>query len=448
MSTSITMAPSKGRLSAVIAAAALSFAIALGFAIPTQASAAEDSAALATGSAQSTAQLTAQADASMLDPDWVDLWAGCDEIIMLNEFLADTDGAIVTSVTSSDTSVLKVTKLDSEKTIWSYRVHPLKVGTAKLSITLSQNGVTKNLSETYTVKTMPKVMASLTLNGESLPVPSANNPITEYECFGFKGTSAKINVKPASGWEITHMSAYRSKLGSSGESFEVTNGTAFTIPTGKQGYADISIVLYNSTSAQNFSFRLGVYRTMPIQLVSKPTYYIGYPKTCAPQYKMTYNSSYITVISVKSSKPGVIAAKSNKEFHKIKLRAKKPGKSKITIKYKYKGRTFTASAKSTVAKDYPVKSALINGKSIKLKKNSFSYVPKTYTKNKAKIKIKAAKGWKVKSLKRYSGFISTKGTKVKNGKAVKTPEGQYTYVLATLKKGKRTFTYGWYFNRI
>ena len=432
----------KGRLWALVAAA-VSLAVALGFATPTQASAAEGGTVLAAGSAQ----VTTQEDVTMVNPDWVTLWAGDQERSTVSRFLMYTDSDLeVTNVQSSNSAVLKVSKLDSQKKTWSYEVSPLKVGKAKLSVTLTQNGASKTISETYVVKAYPNPITSITFNGESLTVPTAKAPFSTGYYFGFKGTSATLNMKVASGWEITYMSVYTHNQGASGKSVDITNGKAFDIPKGSQG--SVNVNLYNSASSENVSYYLNVYRDMPLTLVAKPTYYIGYPKVSGLQIKSLYgNFDDIKVVSVKSSNSSVITVKKNKLFSKVKVQAKKAGKSKITVKYTYKGKTYTATAQCTASKDYPVKSVSVNGKSLNLKKNCGGYWPKAYKKNTAKIKITAAKGWKVKSIRSYAGYSDPKGKKVKNGASIKTPKGQATSVVATLKKGKTTYTYHWYFDR-
>ena len=443
MGGSSTMASGKGKLWAALAAVALSLVVALGFAAPTQASAADGSAGLAAGSVQ----VTTQDDVEMMNPDWVSLWVNSKETSTVGMFLMNvSNDTKVTKVVTSDSSVLKVTKLDSDNKAWSYEVLPLKVGKATLSVTVSQGGVTKILSETYAVKLHPNAFTSITFNGKSLTVPTSKAPITASRIFEFKGTKAKVDVKAASGWTVSSISGHMYKNGTSGTSIGLTNGKEFTIPKGQQCH--IFIDLYNATTYEYVSYDVDVYRDQPLTMDAKTTYYIGYPKVSMPHFKIIYGGvNDITVLSVKSSAPAIIKAKKNKRFNKVQLRAMKPGKSKITIKYQFEGKTYTTSAMSTASKDFPVKAAFANGKSLSLKKYCSAYYPKTYKKNTAKVKITPAKGWKVKSLVCYSGYSDIKGKKVKNGATVKTPQGQATTVVATLKKGKSTYEYRWYFDR-
>ena len=433
----------KKRMLAAIVTLAFALAVALGPAMPMQASAVEDKTGLTAGNAQ----VSIQDDVTMLNPTLVDLWAGDQDIMNLNWFLASVDdNTQIINAVSSNPSILKVKKLDSNKSMWSYQVYPLKVGDAKLTITIVQSGKKKTLSETYTVKTFKSPFTSITLNGKSLSLPTSKAPFTTDYHFGFKGTSAKINVKTASGWTISSMSANLYSLSSAAsKNIEITNGKAFTIPKGHE--CTIGINFFNSASQTSIYYNVYVNRDMPLVLSTNPTYYIGYPKLIMPLISSTFNPYYITILSVTSSKPDVIKAKSNKLYSKITLQAKKPGKSKIAIKYKYRDKTFTASAVSAVSNDYPLKSVKVNGKPLNLKKDSRGYSKFDYKKSTAKTKVAAAKGWKVKSVKYYYGFNDTKAKKIKNGKSVKTPKGQTTSVIATLKKGKKTFTYRFFFSR-
>lgn len=431
---------------AAIVAAALSLVVALGFAMPTQASAAQENAGLAAGSAQ----LTAQEDITLTNPDWMDLWAGDTSYKNLSWFLNGTyrSNLKVTKVASSNSAALKVNQVDKNQQVSSYEICPVKAGKSTLTVTLVQNGTTKVLSETYTVKTFTNGIASITFNGESLEKPTSAAAITSTSRFNFKGTSGTINVKAANGWSLMSIYGHFFNPNSAmSSSLEITNNKAFTIPKGCQ--ASISIGLYNSTSGDSFTYSLNVYREPPLQL-AKATYFVGYPKVSTVRYSvLNGEASKIEIVSVKSSKPGVLKATKSNDLFNIKLQAKKAGKSKLTIKYNYEGKTYTTSAQCTVSKQYPLKSVSVNGKKVNLKKNCLSYFPSKYKKGKAKVKVTAAKGWKVKSLQYCNDLISSsaKTKKIKNGASVKTENGKISEVIVTLKKGKQTFTYRLYFDR-
>lgn len=442
MGNAYIMTSKKVKLWALVATV-LALVVAL-VSMPAKASAAEDAAGLAAGSAQ----VTTQEDIAMMDPEWVDLWAYEPEGYDVARFLTSGDESLeITKVTTSDSAVLKVETVDSEKNFWSYRVYPRKAGSATLAVTYSQNGASKTISAKYTVKTFPNAIKSLKFNGESMAVPTSQNPSGSHGCFGFKGTSGKVQVELAAGWSIGSFSGYfYDKNSNSLGNLEITNGKAFTIPA-KASYGFVNLDIY-STNGDNFYYSLGIQRELPLKLIAKPVLYLGYPKITRLPFQSIYSfSSDIEVTSVKSSKPAVIAVKKNKDLYKVTLQPKKVGTSVITVKYKCDGKAFTAKTKCTVSKDYPIKSVAVNGKAVNLKKNPSGTFKENYKKNTGKVKITAAKGWKVKSLQYFSDISVQKGKKIKNGASVKTPKGKWAYVLATLKKGKATYTYTVNFKR-
>ena len=186
----------KGGVTVAIVAAAFALAVALGMAAPAQAVAAQGSNELAAGSAQ----VATQGDFAMANPEWTSIWAGDTAYTGLYQYTNGiTDGIQITKVTSSNSAVLKVKKLDSYKQLSSYEVYPLKAGKAKLSVTYKQNGATKTISETYTVKTFTNGFKSIKLNGESLTVPTSKKADSSGRYYCFTGTSAKVNVTTANG---------------------------------------------------------------------------------------------------------------------------------------------------------------------------------------------------------------------------------------------------------
>lgn len=439
----------RGMICGAAIVAMLVFALALGFASPMRANAAEGSAGLVAGSPSATVQ--EDQGVTMRDPKDVSLWAGDTTNWALQNFVNTTDyNLAITSVVSSNSSVLKVNKWGTNKDLSSYSVQTPKAGKATLKVAYKQNGVSKTISATYTVKKFSDGISSITFNGASMKVPTSKAAINTDDCFQFKGIKATLVVKTKNGWETSHIHGYFYKNNSSAnQEAEITNGKSFYIKKGYQG--TISINFYNSKTGENFWYRLGVYRDKPLELATKATYFVGYPKKRTPIVGSLHtNTSDLTVLSVTSSNSAVLkVAKKNKKFDKIMLQAKKAGTSKLTIKYKYKGKTYTTTSKCTVPDNYPLKSVKVNGKSLKLKKSPYGYSYTKYNKDTAKVKFTAAAGWKLKKVAYVDDTSpNAKSKKIKNGAAVDTPKGKYTHVVATLKKGKTTFSYAVYFQNI
>ena len=449
---SITVAE-KGRMCCAAIVATLSIVLAFGFAAPMQANADEGAAGLAAGGMQITTQQEGQEDVSMYNPEWASLWANDSEGYSAGYFLVNVTNELeVTKVTSSDSNVLKVKHNGSEYKAWNWMITTSNAGSARLSITFKQDGVEKTISETYTVKTFPNAIKSIKFNGTALSYPTSKNYISQAYLYEFKGTSGKLEVSLASGWRIGSFSAsIMDKDYKTLSEPEISNGKAFSVAK-NANHVSIHFSIYND-SGENVYFSVYVYRNKPLEMPSKTVCYIGYPKTIGLSFSRIYGAlDDIKVTSVKSSKPGVVAVKMNKNLMNVKVQAKKAGTAKITIKYTFKGRSYTATANYVASKDYPIKSAVVNGKSVKLKKNPCGYVVNNYKKNTGTAKVVAAKGWKVKSVKYYSDandyFNQGKGKTVKNGAKVKTVKGKQGIVVVTLKKGKTSFVYRVYFNRV
>ena len=160
------------------------------------------------------------------------------------------------------------------------------------------------------------------------------------------------------------------------------------------------------------------------------------------------------IVSIKSANKSVIkVVKEGSGLYDHYLEPLKAGKSKITVKYKYKGKTATISATYTVKKyPNPMTWVKVNGKKLNIKANKYYYDFEKYTKTKATVTIKLAKGW---SIVDTWGFIQDPDDdstfeefSPKSGKAFKLPKGYMGCVFFTLgnKKGEE-LQYGVRFDR-
>ena len=187
----------------------------------------------------------------------------------------------------------------------------------------------------------------------------------------------------------------------------------------------------------------------PVKIM-KHTYWVGEeswgPAPYMASEKVCANAM---LLSVKSSNKKVLKVVKTEgdDLYSYYLVPKKAGKSKITLKYKYKGKTYKLS-KTMQVKKYPkpIKKIKINGKTKKPSKYKFSCDTNNYKKTSAKIKITPAKGWKITGgyiSQDESYFKTLKASVFKNGKSIKLKKdcSAYIYITMVNKKGE-TFDYG------
>ena len=136
------------------------------------------------------------------------------------------------------------------------------------------------------------------------------------------------------------------------------------------------------------------------------------------------------------------------------LLGKKPGKAKLTIKYKAGSKTRTIK-KTVNVKKYPnqIKSLKINGKTIKTKGDRryfYNTNGRRYTKTSAKIQMKLKKGWRISFIEgnyfNYKtgkdGRISNIRSKVTGGKTIKFPKKWTSmHIYVVMEKGNDTIDY-------
>ena len=142
--------------------------------------------------------------------------------------------------------------------------------------------------------------------------------------------------------------------------------------------------------------------------------------------------------SVTSSKPGVLKVGKQKGFGPYGwwMEPLKPGKAKITLKYKTGGKIKSVSATFQV-KNYPdpFEYIKINGKKVDLKKNKFEFYSRNYKKKTFTVSFKLNAGWKLDSNPcpgaYWIGDDFGDGIKWKNGKSFKLP-AEYDRLCAAI----------------
>ena len=139
-------------------------------------------------------------------------------------------------------------------------------------------------------------------------------------------------------------------------------------------------------------------------------------------------------ISIASSNEDVLeVAEQDAEHNGYFFNPLKPGKTKVTLTYKYKGKTYNES-KTINVKKFPqvVKKATLNGKNVtkSLKKGYYSNYK--YKKGTIQINLKPKKGWKIKRITYTYPEYKT----IKNNQQVTIPKKQWARVRYLLKNKK------------
>ena len=306
----------------------------------------------------------------------------------------------VTSVKSSNKSVLKVVKTTSGSDKW-YEVKAKKTGKAKLTIEFkTDSGKKKTLTKKITVKKYPNQIKSLTLNGKKIEV-SKNKYKYSRKC---SKTEATIKIKLKEGWEISDVNAnlYNSENSKYEEvksaKKKVKNGKAFSFP---KDYDNLNVYIYMAREDQSISYHVNFRRSEKSSDKGKwtlrvsDTLFVGQQKTLT--VGNTKSGKTAKIISVKSSDKSILKVKKKKSgsdsFYLVT--PKKAGKAKLTVGYKVSGKKKTIKKTITVKK-YPneIKKLVLNDKEIDVSKHKYSYARKCSGK-KAKIEIKLKEGWEI-----------------------------------------------------
>lgn len=171
----------------------------------------------------------------------------------------------------------------------------------------------------------------------------------------------------------------------------------------------------------------------------------------------TGKSAKVTSVKSNNSKVAKVYKNTYKDENGKKqvsftVQGKKPGKAKLTVKFKSGGKTKTIK-KNISVKKYPnqIKSLKINGKKVKIKGDrKFYYSKSKYKKTSAKIKMQLQKGWKITHVYgNYSNYkngkygkISGVKKKITSGKKINFPK-KWTdmYIYVEMKKGNDIISY-------
>lgn len=164
----------------------------------------------------------------------------------------------------------------------------------------------------------------------------------------------------------------------------------------------------------------------------------------------------IKITSVKSANKGIVKVK--KPYGYYRAVAVKPGKTKLTIKYKTVSGKNATTKKTVRVKAYPnpIKSLKVNGKSVSLTKDQrYLYEGYKYKKTKAPVAVSLNDGWKITTA---YGFYYTKNYDMKEikgvkksltgGKAISFPKKyKMIQITFTMSKGNDNIDYTVLLNR-
>jgi len=154
------------------------------------------------------------------------------------------------------------------------------------------------------------------------------------------------------------------------------------------------------------------------------------------------------IVSVKSTEPGVLKVRYEAGDTGFEVKPLKAGKTTLKYTYRLNGKKTTIKQAVRVKK-YPnaIASLTVNGKSVSFKKNKFRYIVSKFTKRAVTIKVKAAKGWKVKGM--YTDLEYIGYSKIKNGKTFKLhKKGRGDAWIDLVNSKNQVFTYWIEINRV
>lgn len=154
----------------------------------------------------------------------------------------------------------------------------------------------------------------------------------------------------------------------------------------------------------------------------------------------------VKVLKIKSSKTKVIKVKkTGSKWYDHYLVPKKTGKSKITIKYKYKKKTYTTSATYTVKKyPAPIQDLNVNGETVNTSSHKYSIDYDDYKGTFVSINLTPKSGWTIdwayyntyNNVTEEDNFVDVEGT----GKIeFNLSTDEEAYVFYYLKNKKKEF---------
>jgi len=155
------------------------------------------------------------------------------------------------------------------------------------------------------------------------------------------------------------------------------------------------------------------------------------------------------IVSVKSTSPSVLKVRYEEDDpYYFDVKPLKAGKSTLKFTYKLNGKKTTVKKTITVKK-YPnaIASLTVNGTKVSFKKNRFTYTVSKFKKRAVTIKVKPAKGWKIKGMYTDLEYIGYR--EIKNGQTFKLDkEGRGDAWIELVNSKNQIFRYWIEINRV
>lgn len=154
-------------------------------------------------------------------------WQGDWQRVVVNNL---PDGAAITSVTSSKTTVIQIIDGDGER---PWYMHALKAGSSKITVKYKlKSGARKSVSATLKVKKYPGAIKYIKLNGKKLDIKPSEN--IEYQVQGYKKTATTLTVAANTGWKVEKITLYLDKDRVTLKELDVTKKNGKSVKTAKK----------------------------------------------------------------------------------------------------------------------------------------------------------------------------------------------------------------------
>nr|MCR4710053.1 leucine-rich repeat protein [Clostridiales bacterium] len=198
-------------------------------------------------------------DEPWLEGGWFYLESGVTHLLSM--YNVDEDAIEVTSVTSSDQTVLYVEHYGDSTSLYSYGLNTTGIGTAVITVTFIMDGAEKTVSADFVVKSFPHVITGLTIDGEELD-PDAYTDTKDYDKYGYNGTSPAIKLDIADEWDLFVATSYTENQ--EGQDFleideeHINNGWVCDFPEDEN---KLTLVFnFENNEYENYSYTLCLHR--------------------------------------------------------------------------------------------------------------------------------------------------------------------------------------------
>ena len=177
------------------------------------------------------------------------LWIGTGKNAILLDNLPEDARSF--KIASSNPAVIKVGK--SSNDAFGMWMKPLKVGSAKITVTYKSAGKTRKIADTYQAKKYPNPFGWITVDGVEINL-SKNKVVADVT--GYTKKSVKVNFKLNTDWMVRSLSGM--KFGETSKAFTWKKNKA--VAFGNAGTVVFSILLKNKKNNDEFEYLVMVSR--------------------------------------------------------------------------------------------------------------------------------------------------------------------------------------------